>query len=67
MVHFTLMSYHYLRYPFTKYLDKMKECGFKEVDLYCVAPQLNPFDYKLKDLLQLDKELKKRDLKPYKC
>lgn len=65
MVHFTLMSYHYLRYPFTKYLDKMKECGFKEVDLYCVAPQLNPFDYKLKDLLQLDKELKKRDLKPY--
>lgn len=65
MIHFTMMSFHYLRYPHKKYLDKMERAGFSHVDLYCTAPQLNPFDYRLGDLLQLDRDLKDRHLKPY--
>lgn len=42
---FTLMSYHYLRYPIRKYLDKMERVGLDGIDIYCTGPQLNPFDY----------------------
>lgn len=62
---FTLMSYHYLRYPIRKYLDKMERSPFDGLDIYCTAPQLNPFDYNLGDLLQLDRDIKDRHLTPY--
>ena len=48
---FTLMSYHYLRYPIRKYLDKMERSPLDGLDIYCTAPQLNPFDYRLGDLI----------------
>lgn len=62
---FTLMSYHYLRYPLRTYLDKMERSSLDGLDLYCVAPQLNPFDYRLADLIQLDRDIKARHLMPY--
>mgnify|MGYP000922686869 CR=1 FL=1 len=62
---FTLMSYHYLRYPLRAYLDKMERLPLDGLDLYCVAPQLNPFDYRLGDLIQLDRDIKARHLTPY--
>ena len=39
------MSYHYLRYPITRFLDKVERSPFDSIDLYCSAPQLNIFDY----------------------
>ena len=62
---FTLMSYHYLRYPIRKYLDKMERSPLDGLDIYCTAPQLNPFDYRLGDLIQLDRDIKDRHLTPY--
>lgn len=59
------MSYHYLRYPIRKYLDKMQRSDLDGLDIYCTAPQLNPFDYKLGDLLQLNRDIKDRRLNPY--
>ena len=44
------MSYHYLRYPITRFLDKVERSPFDSIDLYCSAPQLNIFDYSLSDL-----------------
>lgn len=62
---FTLMSYHYLRYPIRKYLDKMERCELDGIDIYCTGPQLNPFDYALGDLIQLNRDIKDRHLNPY--
>lgn len=62
---FTLMSYHYLRYPIRKYLDKMERSGLEWIDIYCTAPQLNTFDYSLSALLQLDRDIRDRHLRPY--
>lgn len=62
---FTLMSYHYLRYPIRKYLDKMERSPLDGLDIYCTAPQLNPFDYQLGDLIQLNRDIKDRHLTPY--
>lgn len=56
------MSYHYLRYPITRFLDKVERSPFDSIDLYCSAPQLNIFDYSLSDLLALDKEIRRRHL-----
>ncbi|WP_242954373.1 sugar phosphate isomerase/epimerase family protein [Clostridium oryzae] len=57
------MSYHYLRYPITKFLDKVERSPFDSIDLYCSAPQLNMFDYPLSRLINLDKEIRRRHLK----
>ena len=62
---FTLMSYHYLRYPIRKYLDKVESSQLDGLDIYCTAPQLNPFDYRLSDLIQLSRDIKDRHLTPY--
>lgn len=62
---FTLMSYHYLRYPIRKYLDKVERSPLDGLDIYCTAPQLNPFDYKLGDLIQLNRDIRNRHLTPY--
>lgn len=56
------MNYHYLRYPLTRFLDKVERSPFDSIDLYCSAPQLNIFDYSLSDLLTLDKEIRRRHL-----
>lgn len=56
------MSYHYLRYPIAKFLDKVERSPFDSIDLYCCAPQLNLFDYPLGRLLELDKEIRRRHL-----
>ena len=42
---FVPMNYHYLRYPLTKFLDKVGRSPFDSIDLYCSAPQLNLFDH----------------------
>lgn len=62
---FTLMSYHYLRYPIRKYLDKMERSELDGLDIYCTGPQLNPFDYSLGDLIQLNRDIRDRHLTPY--
>ena len=62
---FTLMSYHYLRYPIRKYLDKMERVGLDGIDIYCTGPQLNPFDYSLGALIQLNRDIRDRHLTPY--
>ena len=59
---FALMNYHYLRYPIEKFLDKAADSPFDSVDLYCAAPQLNMFDYTLRSLIKLDKEISARKL-----
>lgn len=56
------MSYPYLRYSLMKFLDKVADSPFDNIDLYCSAPQLNMFDYPLSRLLKLDKEINKRGL-----
>lgn len=56
------MNYHYLRYPITKFLDKVEQSPFDCIDLYCSAPQLNMFDYPLSRLIELDKEIRRRHL-----
>jgi len=48
---FAPMNYHYLRYPLTKFLDKVERSPFDSIDLYCSAPQLNLFDHPLSHLL----------------
>lgn len=47
------MSYHYVRYPIEKFLDKVERSPFDSIDLYCSAPQLNMFDYPVSRLLEL--------------
>ena len=37
---FTLMSYHYLRYPIRKYLDKMERVAWMESISIAPAPSL---------------------------
>ena len=59
---FAPMNYHYLRYPLTKFLDKVERSPFDSIDLYCSAPQLNLFDHPLSHLLELDGELRRRHL-----
>lgn len=59
---FAPMNYHYLRYPLTKFLDKVECSPFDSIDLYCSAPQLNLFDHPLSHLLELDGELRRRHL-----
>lgn len=56
------MNYHYMRYPITKFLDKVERSPFHFIDLYCSAPQFNLFDYPLSRLLELDKEIRRRHL-----
>ena len=55
-------SYHYLRYSLKKFLDKVEQSVFNSIDLYCSAPQFNIFDYSLFSLLELEKEIRRRDL-----
>lgn len=62
---FTLMSYHYLRYPIRTYLDKIASSRLDGLDIYCTAPQFNPFDYELNDLIQLRGDIRDRRLVPY--
>ena len=31
------MSYHYVRYPIEKFLDKVERSPFDSIDLYCSA------------------------------
>ena len=59
---FAPMNYHYLRYPLTKFLDKVERSPFDSIDLYCSAPQLNLFNHPLSHLLELDGELRRRHL-----
>ncbi len=59
---FAPMNYHYLRYPITKFLDKIESSPFDCIDLYCSAPQFNIFDYPLGRLIELEKELRRRHL-----
>lgn len=60
---FALMNYHYLRYPLRKFLDKAERSPFDSIDLYCSAPQLNLFDYPLGRLIELDRDIRGRNLK----
>ncbi len=57
------MNYHYLRYPIKKFLDKIERSPFQYVDLYCSAPQLNLFDCPVSYILELDKDLRRRNIK----
>lgn len=59
---FVPMSYHYLRYPIEKFLDKVERSPFDSIDLYCSAPQLNIFDYSLGKLIELDRNIRRRKL-----
>jgi len=59
---FAPMNYHYLRYSLKKFLDKVEQSVFNSIDLYCSAPQFNIFDYSLFSLLELEKEIRRRDL-----
>lgn len=59
---FAPMNYHYVRYPITKFLDKVESSPFDSIDLYCSAPQFNIFDYPLNRLLELDHEIRCRGL-----
>ena len=59
---FAPMNYHYLRYPLKKFLDKVEQSVFNSIDLYCSAPQFNIFDYSLFSLLELEKEIRRRNL-----
>ena len=54
------MSYHYVRYPITKFLDKVERSPFDQIDLYCSAPQMNIFDYPLARLMELEHEIRRR-------
>lgn len=65
MMKFIPMTLHYLRYSPKQYLDKLERSPFDMFDLYMCAPQLNAFDYALKDLLDLDQEIRRRNLKVY--
>ena len=56
------MNYHYLRFPVRKFLDKVADSPFDSIDLYCSAPQLNIFDYRLGTLLALDRDIRERGL-----
>lgn len=57
-----VMNYHYLRYPLSKFLDKVAASPFKFIELYLAAPQLNPFDYSLSRLISVDTEIRRRNL-----
>ncbi len=61
-MNFAPMSYHYIRYPIEKFLDKVEQSPFNSIDLYCSAPQFNIFNYPLQRLLRLDKEIRIRNL-----
>lgn len=61
-MNFALMNYHYLRYPIKKFLDKVEQSPFNSIDLYCSAPQFNMFDYPLSELLEFDKDIRRRGL-----
>ena len=56
------MSYHYVRYPIEKFLDKVERSPFDSIDLYCSAPQLNLFDYPVSRLLELDRSIRRHHL-----
>ena len=56
------MSYHYVCYPITKFLDKVERSPFDQIDLYCSAPQMNIFDYPLARLMELEHEIHRRHL-----
>lgn len=62
---FIPMTLHYLRYSTKKWLDKLERSPFDTLDLYMSAPQLNAFDYPLGDLIELDRELRRRKLSVY--
>lgn len=59
---FAPMNYHYLRYPVEKFLNKVERSPFNSIDLYCSAPQLNLFDYPLSKLIELDRDIRRRNL-----
>ena len=59
---FAPMSYHYIRYPIEKFLDKVEQSPFSSIDFYCAGPQFNIYDYPLQRLLHLDREIRTRKL-----
>lgn len=59
------MNLHYMRFSPRQYLDKLATSPFDAFDLYMSAPQLNAFDYPLGDLIELDRQIRKRNLQVY--
>lgn len=59
---FAPMNYHYLRYSAEEIPGQVEQSVFNSIDLYCSAPQFNIFDYSLFSLLELEKEIRRRDL-----
>ena len=43
----------------------MERVGLDGIDIYCTGPQLNPFDYSLGALIQLNRDIRDRHLTPY--
>ena len=62
---FIPMTLHYMRYSTKKFLDKFERSPFDMFDLYMCAPQLSAFDYRLKDLIDFARDVKRRGLSIY--
>ena len=59
---FAWMNYHYSRFPMSKFFNKVTETPFNKIELFLAAPHLNVFDYPLRKLLEMDREIQKRKL-----
>jgi|SRR5699024_5658357 len=56
------MNYHYVRFPFSYFLDSMVHFGVKNIEIWGGAPHFYIDDSSLQDVYKLKKEIKKRNL-----
>ncbi len=61
---FSIGSFHYMRYPFTFFLDTAVKLGFDNVELWAGAPHLDLFTMDSSALKAAGRELSIRRLKP---
>lgn len=59
---FSIMNYHYLRYPLERFLDKASRTPFDCIELYAAAPHLNIFDYDIPRLHEVRQAIASRGL-----
>ena len=64
MSRFSMGSFHYMRYPFTLFLNTAVKLGFENVELWAAAPHLDIDTMNSSDWKVVERELSLRGLKP---
>lgn len=60
---FSLGSYHYIRYPFSYFLDSAVRLGFSNIEIWGVAPHVFWEDLTAQDIAKIKMEIETRNLR----